>query len=167
MNALIVVDGKHGGTLGIATALQRGLASDGIDARVARPGEAPDPASFDLVILGSAVYVGRWMASMKDFVAEHEHTLRARPVYVFSSGPLGDAKEATEDIPDARAVVERTAARGHVVFAGKLDKAELSLAERAIVRMVKAPYGDHRPWADIAAWAARIAREARPREAAP
>lgn len=167
MNALIVVDGKHGSTLEIANAIQRELSARGILARVARPADAPAPAAFDLVILGSAIYIGRWMESMKEFVARHEPTLRSKPVYVFSSGPLGDTKGTTDEIPDARMIKEKTGAREHAIFSGRLDKADLGLAEKAVVRMVKAPYGDYRPWADIAAWAARIARETLRQGAAP
>lgn len=162
MNALIVADGKHGSTLEIANAIQRELSTRGVPARVARPSDAPDPAAFDLVILGSAIYVGRWMASMKEFVAMNERALRSRFVYVFSSGPLGDAKGTTDDILDAGVILRQTGAREHVVFSGRLDKAALSIPERTLVRMVKAPYGDYRPWADIAAWAAHIAGETLP-----
>jgi menaquinone-dependent protoporphyrinogen oxidase len=50
-------------------------------------------------------------------------------------------------------------ARDHRVFAGKLDKADLNLAERATVRIVHAPYGDAREWGEIRSWAATIATE--------
>lgn len=165
MNALIIVDGKHGSTLEIANAIQRELSARGILTTVARPAEAPAPTPFDVVILGSAIYMGRWMESMRQFVATHEPTLRSKPVYVFSSGPLGDTKATTDDIPDARTIMQKTGAREHAVFSGRLDNAGLSLAEKAVVRMVKAPYGDYRAWQDIAAWAARIARETLPQEA--
>jgi menaquinone-dependent protoporphyrinogen oxidase len=53
-------------------------------------------------------------------------------------------------------------ARDHRVFAGKLEKEGLGLAERAIVAAVRAEEGDFRPWAEIDAWAAGIAAELRP-----
>jgi len=52
-------------------------------------------------------------------------------------------------------------ARDHRVFAGKLEKEGLGLAERAIVAAVRAEEGDFRPWAEIDAWAAGIAAELR------
>jgi menaquinone-dependent protoporphyrinogen oxidase len=47
--------------------------------------------------------------------------------------------------------------RGHRTFAGALDAKELSLAERMMVRAVKAQYGDDRSWEDIDTWAREIA----------
>jgi menaquinone-dependent protoporphyrinogen oxidase len=44
------------------------------------------------------------------------------------------------------------------VFAGRLTQSELSLPERLVVRAGHAPYGDFRPWDDIADWATEIGR---------
>jgi menaquinone-dependent protoporphyrinogen oxidase len=91
----------------------------------------------------------------------HLDELRARPVWVFSSGPLGETPKPDEEPPDGRAVAERVGAREHRVFAGSLDRSKLGLGERAIVGMVKAPYGDFRSWPTIAAWGTGIARALR------
>jgi menaquinone-dependent protoporphyrinogen oxidase len=40
-----------------------------------------------------------------------------------------------------------------------LDREQLSLGERSIVRMVKAPYGDFRDWDAVAEFAAQIDSE--------
>ena len=47
--------------------------------------------------------------------------------------------------------------QGHRTFAGALDAKKLSLAERIMVRAVKAPYGDGRSWEDVYTWAREIA----------
>ena len=49
-----------------------------------------------------------------------------------------------------------TGARGHHLFAGKLDKAMLSFPERAIVGALRAPDGDFRDWDEIRNWANEI-----------
>ncbi len=49
--------------------------------------------------------------------------------------------------------------RGHRVFAGRLDRAALSIGERLIIKGVKAPYGDFRDWPAIDAWADGVAVE--------
>ena len=41
----------------------------------------------------------------------------------------------------------------------ELDPSEAGFAERAIVRMVKSAYGDHRDWPAIREWATSIARD--------
>jgi menaquinone-dependent protoporphyrinogen oxidase len=50
-------------------------------------------------------------------------------------------------------------ARGHRTFAGRLDKGDLALAERAVVALVQAEQGDFRAWRDVQDWAARIAED--------
>ena len=83
--------------------------------------------------------------------------LSERPVWLFSSGPLGEPAKPEAPPTDAAEMLEATGARDHMVFPGNLDKHRLGLAERAIVAAVKAPEGDYRPWAEIDAWAGRIA----------
>ena len=48
-----------------------------------------------------------------------------------------------------------------------LNKTDLGLVERMIVRGVKAPYGDFRDWATIDAWTADIAAELADLDASP
>ena len=163
MRVLVVVASRHGATRGIAEVLRDELAQRGCDAVLAAAADAPPPEAFDVVVLGSAVYVGRWMEEAKRYAERHRDTLRARPVYLFSSGPLGDPPKPDEDPADAAALRDLTGAREHATFAGKLDRAGLSLAEKAMARLVKAPEGDYRAWNVIRAWAAGIAR----RHAAP
>ena len=58
---------------------------------------------------------------------------------------------------DVALMLEKTGARGHRLFGGRLDRRQLGLAEKAMVRMVGAVDGDYRPWGDIEAWAEEIA----------
>jgi len=50
-----------------------------------------------------------------------------------------------------------TKARGHRLFAGKIDKGKLGFGERALLLALRVPEGDFRDWAEIAAWATMIA----------
>jgi menaquinone-dependent protoporphyrinogen oxidase len=50
-------------------------------------------------------------------------------------------------------------ARGHRLFAGKLDRSKLGFAEKAIVAALRVPYGDFRDWTQIKQWALEIAGE--------
>jgi menaquinone-dependent protoporphyrinogen oxidase len=46
---------------------------------------------------------------------------------------------------------------GHRLFAGKLDRRQLTFGDRAVVTAVRAPEGDFRDWEDVEAWASSIA----------
>lgn len=154
---LVVTASRHGSTAGIGQRIQAELRAQGVDATLDDAPAARGPEGFDAVVLGSAVYAARWMPAMKEYATRHQDALRARPVFLFSSGPLGDPPVPAEAPPDAAAMVALTRAREHVTFAGSLRKEDLSLAEKAMVRMVKAPYGDFRPWPAVVAWARSIA----------
>jgi menaquinone-dependent protoporphyrinogen oxidase len=157
MRVLVTAASKHGSTAEIATVIAQVLIERGVDATLAPIGEVAAVSDYDAAVLGSAVYGGRWLAAGKDFVQRWSEELAARPVWLFSSGPIGDPPKPEEDPVDVAAIVEATGAREHRIFAGRLDQARLSYAERAIVIAFRAPYGDFRNWPEIRAWAAGIA----------
>lgn len=165
MTALVVVASRHGSTRGIAEAIAARLGEHGIDAQVADADDVEQLTGFDAVVIGSAVYMGKWLKPARHFVDEHVGALAVLPVWLFSSGPIGDPLEpAPEKAVDVETIAALTRARDHRVFGGALVKSRLALAERAIVGAFHAPEGDFRDWAEIAAWADGIAEalQARP-----
>jgi len=157
MNVLIAVASKYGATRDIADEIAGVLQQKGIDTDTQACDAVVDVDGFDAVIVGSAVYAGRWRPEAMTFVSDHAAQLESIPVWLFSSGPLGDPPKPQEDPSDLDDLTALVNVRGHAVFAGSLDKANLSLGEKAIVKLVKAPYGDFRPWETIRAWADHIA----------
>ena len=159
MNVIIVVGSKHGSTRSIAEAVGDELRDRGLDVSIADADAAGiSLEGYDAAVIGSAVYVGRWMKDARTFLEANRESLRMMPLWLFSSGPLGDGSRP-DDVVDVRAFAEDVHARDHRVFAGKLDKADLSFAERSAIRMVHAPYGDAREWGEIRSWAKTIAAE--------
>jgi len=156
MRVLVTAASRHGSTADIAAAIVRVLHLRGLAADLIEPAEVTDLSEYDAVVLGSAVYAGRWMAPATDLVARCRSQLAARPVWLFSSGPVGSPANPAEG-PAGAKLMEQIGALGHRVFAGKLDKAELGRIERTMVRAVRAPEGDYRDWDDIAEWAVSIA----------
>lgn len=164
---LVVVATRHGATRGIAEAIVRELAGCaagqelGLSPELHEAEHAPDPARFDAVVVGSAVYVGRWREPARDWVGAHAAALRRRPVWLFSSGPIGAPPFPLDEPHDVHPLMQLTGARGHQVFPGRLDKELLSFGERAMVTAMRAPLGDFRDWDAARAWAADIAGELR------
>ena len=54
-------------------------------------------------------------------------------------------------------IVKATHARGHRVFAGRLDRHRLGFGEKAVVVALRVADGDFRDWPEITGWAATIA----------
>lgn len=159
MRILISVASKHGATADIGRTVADVLTRYGNEARVFAPQDVESIDAFDAVVLGSAVYAGRWMADARDLVERCRPEFAEHPVWLFSSGPIGDPPKPEEDPVDIAPIMEATGARGHVVFAGKLDRKVLSFGERAIVTAFRAPEGDFRDWDEIRNWATGIAEE--------
>ncbi|WP_421118772.1 flavodoxin domain-containing protein [Aquihabitans daechungensis] len=111
----------------------------------------------DAVVIGSAIYAGHWLKPARHFVDHHLTLLQERPVWLFSSGPLGEQPKAEEDPVEVRRLEQLIDARDHHIFAGALDRKDLSVAERAVVKVVKAPYGDFRDADAAVSWADGIA----------
>ena len=158
IRVLVAYASKHGSTEGIARHIAARLVERGARSEVTPAADITDLEQADAVVLGSAVYAGSWMKEATEFVDRHERALTELPVWLFSSGPLGDQLADDEEQPRQLAGIrDRIAPRDHRVFSGALDTAALGFGERMIVKAVKAPDGDFRDWDEIAAWADEIA----------
>jgi menaquinone-dependent protoporphyrinogen oxidase len=132
---------------------------------------ADDPVGYDAAVIGSAAYYFHWMKPATEFVCRNRDTLTSRPVWLFSSGPLGteakdaegrDVRAATEpkEIAEFRETIRP---RDHRVFFGALIPRKLRFAHRLLLKLpanrdnALFPVGDFRDWNDIEAWANSIA----------
>lgn len=156
MKVLVAVASRHGSTREIGDAVGEVLHDGGFDVTVADPDDVDTVEPYGAVVLGSSVYVGRWSASARAMVDRCACCLVSRPVWMFSSGPVGYplAPEAIAD--EVPGIVARLHARGHRTFPGRLDTGALGLAERAAVALLQAEPGDFRDWADVTDWASGI-----------
>jgi menaquinone-dependent protoporphyrinogen oxidase len=157
MRVLVVWESKHGATADVALAIGEVLRERGLRVDLFEAASAPEGMDFDAYVIGSAVYAGRWMKRVKQYVHDNRQCLLAHPVWLFSSGPVGDPAKPQDPPADLAELFADTAPRDHMIFAGKLDRAKLSFAERAIATALRAQFGDFRDWEAIRAWAGQIA----------
>ncbi|MFD8524253.1 flavodoxin domain-containing protein [Streptomyces capillispiralis] len=158
-NVLVTYGTTNGSTARIAEAVAEVLRTDGltVDALPAR--SVPSAASYDAVVVGGAVYAGRWHKDARRFVRREGKALAERPLWLFSSGPL-DASASERDIPPVpgvRKAMVRLDAREHITFGGCLEEGAKGWVARMILRGGKG--GDFRDFERIEEWAARIGRE--------
>jgi menaquinone-dependent protoporphyrinogen oxidase len=165
MRILVATASRHGATTEIARAIATELASSGLEVEVREPDDELSVERFDGVILGSAVYMGRWLEPARRFAMRNGRRLGTRPTWLFSSGPIGDPPKPDGEPADIGPLIDATAARGHRIFAGRLDRRLLGLGERAIVGAMHVPDRDDRDWTEIRDWARDVA--VRIRAAAP
>ena len=155
---LVAYASKHGATEGIARFITERLIERGRQAEARPADQVSDVGVQEAVVLGSAVYAGSWMKEAVGFAQRHGAALTGVPVWLFSSGPLGEQVVDEEQQPKQLAELEETLhPREHRVFFGALDTGKLGFGERMIAKAVKAPEGDFRDWDEIGAWADSIA----------
>lgn len=158
MTVLVAAASKYGATAEIAEAIGRALRETGLAADVRPVEQVGDLSGYTEVVLGSAVYVGRWLEPARRFVEEHADELAARPMWLFSSGPVGDPpKPEPDQAVQIEPLMATTKAHDHRLFAGKIDKSKLGFGERALLLALRVPEGDFRDWAEITEWAKTIA----------
>ena len=167
MKILGAYETKYGATKAIATRIGDVLEKRGFDVDVVRGRVTGDVSGYDAFVIGSAVYYGSWLKEMTEVVEEAQDILRTRPVWLFSSGPLGAAKVDAQGRDVRTVAIPKTVTeltplitpRDHHVFFGALDKSKLGLPDRLIASMPAFPgaEGDFRDWDEVTAWADSIA----------
>ena len=158
MKVLVTAASKHGATAEIAGVIGAVLEQEHIEVDVTKPEEVDRIDGYDAVVLGSGVYAGHWLKPAKQFVERHEAELRERPVFVFSSGPVGAPPKDSDEPAEIATVDASTHPIDTRVFGGRITPSQLGRFEKLIVKVVKAPMIDDRPWDEIADWAKEIAR---------
>jgi len=163
MRVLVAAASRHDSTAEIASAIGRALTDAGLEVDLRPARDVASIAGYGAVVLGSGVYMGRWLPDATRIVELHGEELKARPVWLFSSGPIGspDPKPVGEP-PEVVEMAAAIGAREHRTFTGRLDRGRLSLGEKVVVAAVRAADGDFRDWELIATWAGEVAEALRP-----
>ena len=162
IRVLVTYASKHGATAEIAEKIGQTLLQAGLQADVLPVNRVSDLKPFQAVVLGSAVYMGQWRKEAVNFLKTNEKSLAERPVWLFSSGPMGkgDPVQLTKGwrFPKSQGpIIDRIRPRDIALFHGMLDMKKLNFFEKWVIKNVKAPIGDFRDWDAIATWATAIA----------
>ncbi len=154
---LVAYATKLGSTSEIAETMAQVLRDGGHRALALPAHDIRSLGDWDAVILGSAVYAAHWQRDARRFTERFQDELKARPLWLFSGGPL-DRRLARADQPITPYAAEITAglgARAHRTFGGRLAP------DAAVAPQVLQTHriGDFRDWQAIVEYAYRISRE--------
>ena len=151
---------KHGATAEIAEAVAAELRQAGHEVDCMSAEEVSDLDAYEAAVIGSAVYMKRWLPEARRLLKRHAKELADRPFWVFSSGPFGEKPDpAWSEPPRTIKRAEHLGVRDHVVFGGRLPLEPSNFMERAMVRDCPPDKRDLRDWDEIRDWAAAISRE--------
>lgn len=189
MPVLVAYATRHGATQGIAERIAETLRSEGLDAEARSAASVRSLDGYDAFVIGSAAYMFHWLKDAANLVRRNRRLLRDRPVWLFSSGPIGGPTDAKGRDQRAVSVPQEIGefapavnARDHHVFFGAyaVDRKPIGFAERLAAPFMSRlpaearkamPEGDFRDWPEIEGWARGIAHDlgaaAAPSGAAP
>ena len=132
---LVTYATKYGATAEIAERIAQVLRQAGLRTDVLPTDRVSDLAAYEAVVLGSAVYIGRWRKEAVTFLKANEKVLAGQLVWMFSSGPTGegDPVELTEGwrFPGKlQPIADRIQPRDIAVFHGAVDVKKLNPIEK-------------------------------------
>jgi menaquinone-dependent protoporphyrinogen oxidase len=173
MRVLVAYASRHGATQGIAERIAETLRKAGLEAEALPAASVKNLAAYDAFVIGGAAYMFHWLKDATKFVRRNRAFLATRPVWLFSSGPIGtepiDAQGRDQKVVavprEFAELVPAVKARGQEIFFGAVDSGRkpIGFAERmmSVIPAAKGalPVGDFRDWPAIEAWAATIARD--------
>ena len=156
---LIVYASKKGSTREVAQAIADRLEVDGLRTVVQPAFDRVDLSAFDAVVIGGALYMGRWHRDARRFLHRHQNVLATMPVAVYAMGPATMDEHAVasslEQLERGLASVHDVSPVAVSVFGGVVDPARLHFPFNRM------PPSDARDWDAIDAWADEVAGHVR------
>ncbi|MBD3347520.1 MAG: flavodoxin [Chitinivibrionales bacterium] len=156
---LVTYASKSGSTAEIAVAISEALRESGYETDIIHVSKVTDVSSYRGVIIGSGIYMGRWLRSAMKFIRKNKTALQSIPVAFFSVCLL--MKEDTEenrktaeayfDGPKSIVSPFETA-----TFAGALEIERLPILYKIIVKSQKEKSADYRNYDNVKKWAKSV-----------
>jgi menaquinone-dependent protoporphyrinogen oxidase len=154
---LIVYATKHESTHEVATAIAVRMRIRGAEVDVRPASEVGTLSPYGAVVLGGALYAGRWHRDARRFLTRHREELGQLPLAVFAMGPL---EMEPADIEASRRQLDRALAKepdltpiSVRIFGGVIDPAQLRFP------FTHMDAADARDWNAISAWAEELVRQ--------
>jgi menaquinone-dependent protoporphyrinogen oxidase len=151
---LVAYASKHGSTREVAVAIADSLRSRGFDVELEEAADVRDVSGYSGVVVGGALYTGRWHRDAIGLLRRHRGQLGTVPVAVFGMGPKtdspGDLDGARRQVEHALAKVPDVRPLAVGVFGGVVDPTKLRFP------FSRLPASDARDWDAIRRWADEV-----------
>jgi menaquinone-dependent protoporphyrinogen oxidase len=158
-SVLVCYTTRYGSTGEIASIIAGELQKEGFTVTLSPLSQVENPGNFDAVVIGSPLYMGKWLTEARDFVSRFRKELQDLPVAVFTVGySFKDRmKEYIAPNEDALAPVRifiSPVAAGY--FPGRVDTDRMNLTDREIIRLSGITPGDFLDHAEAGRWAREL-----------
>jgi menaquinone-dependent protoporphyrinogen oxidase len=144
---LVAHASKYGSVEEVARYVAAVLRDRGVVCTVVPAREAEHLVDYDLVVLGTGLYMGRLHRDARRFLRRHHEELADVPFGIFAMGPLSSEPEEREKVlpqlerglehyPDVHPFIKE-------IFGGVIDQEKMSFPFSHM------PVGDYRDWEQI------------------
>jgi len=162
---LVAYATRYGSTAEVAEAIADELQKAGVAVDVLPVSEVQDLSPYRAVIIGSPIYMGKWLPEAQVFIEQNQQGLRSIPVAYFTVG-LTVADGGPEVLRKAEASMDQVRMLVNPVdtgiFPGKLESSSLSFTDRTIIKLIRAKTGDFRNWEAVRSWAETVRQKIAP-----
>jgi menaquinone-dependent protoporphyrinogen oxidase len=158
-SVLVCYATRYGSTGEIASIIAGELQKREFEVTLSPLSQVANPGNFDAVVIGSPVYMGKWLAEARDFVSRFRKDLQNLPVAVFTVGYSFRNRMKADIIPsdDALAsIVIFFSPRAKGYFAGRVDTDRMSLTDREIILLAGITPGDFLNPDEVQQWAREL-----------
>ncbi len=154
---LVAFATRYGSTQEAAVTVADALRQAGLRVDLQPMREVKSIESYDAIVLGAAIYNGKWHSDAHAFLSQHEDILRHRPVAIFSLGPTTrDAaaiKRSLRQLDKDLGKYSWLKPLSLEMFVGRYDLSKLGLG--VVGRLIRV--SDQRDPNAIRAWASALA----------
>jgi len=166
IHVLVAYASLHGSTRDVAEAIAEILRERGLQVDCAAAQEVRALEGYDAVVLGAALYIGRFHKDASRFLRQHQQALSGLPIAIFAMGPFHDEEKEWRDV---RGQLTRQLGKfawihpvACEVFGGVFDPRKLRFPFTLIPAFRKMPASDIRDWSAIRAWSKEVAVKLQP-----
>ena len=162
---LVAYASRTGSTAGVADAIGKVLADEGMRVEVLHMQDVKDLSIYDAVVAGSAIRRKAWLPEAMQFIRTNQKELRAKPCAVFLvcmtlAIPNGEKYRShiSTWLDPVRTLVKPVSAG---LFAGGLDISKVETLRERLMFRISVMFGvwkegDHRNWNAINEWAVQL-----------
>lgn len=167
-SVLVAYSTQYGSTQQVAETIAQILREGGLEVNIQPMREVRTLENYHAVVLGAALYIGRWHKDARRFLSQHREALTQRPVAIFTLGPLHfDEKEwqnARTQLEKELATFAWLTPTALELFGGKIDPAKLRFPWNFLLASLfkNMPINDIRDWRAIRTWASSLAAKLQP-----
>ncbi len=154
---LVAYATKRGSTREVAADVARVIRQSGVEVEISPAREVKSLDRYRAVVLGGALYSGRWHKDARKLLKHRRRELASLPLAVFAMGPKSTEPDAIDragaQLARALDVVPEVHPFSTAIFGGVIDPSKLRFPFKNM------PAVDARDWEAIQAWADGLAHE--------